>query len=1038
MTNYAKRFIIVIILILVSSMIYVVSVILSQTPSMVKSGELDLSKIEMNDDRFLSLSGEWSFYWNQLIKPNEIRSHPGSLIQIPSVWNDFKIEGETIGGDGYATYSLKVSGAKEGVKYGLRIENLSTSYKCFIDGIEVASNGIVGKSETTSKPNYYPVTINFVPENENFDIVFHVSNYTYARGGFWYDAYIGSFSAIEKLDETILFKDAIVIGSLIMMAVYFASHFMLIRRAEYGIFFVIMSLLLIIRTSLYGDYLIVKMFPDIPFEVIVFLTYLIIIWFPVTLVFMIQSFTGHSISKRMSWMLVTYGLIMTAITLMAPIKIYTQMVYFLEVFSFGAVVYAILRTLKPYVTGENDSFVPILGAWMILLAGLHDVFYQANLISNSYGEWSSASLVIFMYLLTFMMNKRYSQAYTESIIYSNQLKQSLEDQKVLTEELIRLDGLKDQFLTNTSHELRTPLNGIINIIDSLLRGHGGNLSSNQFSSLSIVKRSGERLYHLINDILDAAMIKENKLKINISVFDVFIVIEDCFTVLKASAHKKDIQLINGILPHHFYLESDEERFKQIMLNIMGNAIKYTEFGEVRIEAKVEDEYFTIKVIDTGVGISEENLKSIYQVFHRLEDASSLSIEGNGLGLFIAEQLATYLGAKIAAESEIGRGSTFTISFSTKQLIKDYKERIQDIKLVNEPEYYHDEKKWSTGIESDVLALVVDDQEANRKALVNHLNLMGISCDEAKNGVEALSMIHSERQYSIVLLDIMMPGLSGFEVLKRIRENYDALELPVLMLTARINPTDVAHSLELGANDYLSKPYDVDELNARVNNILGFKETHHKLLKMELSFLQAQIKPHFIFNALSVISSLSVRDPLKSKVLILDLADYLRLSFDFENHSGLSNLDRELDLVKAYASIQRARFGNLIQIDFEVEPDIDLTLPVLCIQPLVENAIIHGSLKNENGGHVLLSIKWINQYVRISICDNGPGISLEVINRLLFDEPQFGHVGLQNIHNRLKKLYGNGLNFHKSDSFNTVISFDVPYVSKESIHESISG
>ena len=1038
MTSYTKRYIIVIILILTSSLIYVTSVLLSQTPSLVENGELDLSKLEMDDDTFLSLSGEWSFYWNQFVKPNDIRSHNGSLIQIPGVWNDFKMDGEIIGGSGYATYSLKVSGAKVGEEYGLKIENFSSAYKCFIDGVEVASNGSVGYSEASSNPEYFPKSIRFVPESENFDIVFHVSNYTYARGGFWYDAYLGSFSAIEKLDESILFKDAIVIGSLILMAVYFASHFMLIRRAWYGIFFVIMSILMIIRTSLYGDYLLVKVFSDIPFEAIVFLTYLIIIWFPVTLVFMIQSFNGHSISKRMSWVLIAYGLIMTAITVVTPIKIYTQLIYFLEVFSFGAVVYAILKTLKPYVTGENDSFVPILGAWLILLAGLHDVFYQANIISNSYGEWSPASLVIFMYLLTYMMNKRYAQAYKESIVYANQLKQLLEDQKIMTEELIRLDGLKDQFLTNTSHELRTPLNGIINIIDSLLKGHGGHLSSNQFSSLSIVKRSGERLYHLINDILDAAMIKENKLKINISVFDVFIVIEDCFTVLKASAHKKGIQLINGILPHHFYLESDEERFKQIMFNLMGNAIKYTEFGEVRIEAIVEDEYFTIKVIDTGVGISEENLKSIYQVFHRLEDAFSLSNEGTGLGLFIAEQLATYLGAKIAAESEIGRGSTFTITFSTKQLLEDYKEKIQDTKLVNEPEYYHDEMKWSTGIESDILALVVDDLEANRKALVNHLNLMGISCDEATDGVEALSMLRSERLYSIVLLDIMMPGLSGFEVLKRIRKNYDALELPVLMLTARINPSDVAQSLELGANDYLSKPYDVDELNARVGNILGFKETHHKLLKMELSFLQAQIKPHFIFNALSVISSLSVRDPLKSKMLILDLADYLRLSFDFENHSGLSNLDRELDLVKAYASIQRARFGDLIQIDFEVEPDIDLTLPVLCIQPLVENAILHGSLKNENGGHVLLSIKWIDQFVRISICDNGPGISSEVINRLLLDEPQLGHVGLQNIHYRLKKLYGSGLNFHKSDSFNTVISFDVPYVSKESIHESISG
>jgi len=1042
MINNRKRIFVIIVLIITSSMIYVSSVLLSQSPSLVENGKLDLSRIEMDDDTFLSLSGEWSFYWNQFINASEIQDYSGMLVQIPGVWNDLKVGDTNIGGDGYATYSLRVSGAKVGEEYGLRIENLSTAYKCYIEGVEVASNGIVGSSEASSEPNYFPESIRFVPTRASFDIVIHVSNYTYARGGFWYDAYLGTREAIEKLDEIILFKDAIVIGSLMMMAVYFASHFILIRRAWYGIYFVIMSLLLIIRTSLYGDYLFVKVFPEVSFGVVVFLTYLIIIWFPVTLVFMIQSFTGHSISKRMSWLLVAYGFFMTIIILLTPIKFYTQLVYFLEVFSFGAVVYAILRTLKPYVTGENDSFVPILGAWLILLAGLHDVFYQANIISNSFGEWSSTSLVIFMYMLTYMMNKRYANAFSESLSYSQKLKQALEEQKNMTQELVRLDGLKDQFLMNTSHELRTPLNGIINIIDSLIRGHGGGLSQNQLDSLMVVKSSGERLYYLINDILDTALIKENKLKLNIKPFDVHLVIDDCYSLLNMNAQNKGLKLINLTKTQQYFLISDEERFKQILFNLVGNAIKYTDHGEVILDATVETDCFKVSITDTGIGISKSDLKDIYQIFHRIEMASALSSEGTGLGLYITKQLASYLGAELNVESIVGKGTTFSVAFKLDQLLITDQNAFTSGCLEFETHYNEsliiDKTDETNGIYKSVIrALIVDDHEANRKALMNHLNLMGISCDEATNGSDALSKIDSFSEYSLVLLDIMMPGISGFEVLKRIRDTYDALELPVLMLTARIRPTDVTQSLELGANDYISKPYEVDELYARVRSILSFKEIHRNLLKMELSFLQAQIKPHFIFNALSVISSLSVRDPLKSKMLILDLADYLRLSFDFENHSGLSNLDRELDLVKAYASIQRVRFGELIQLDLEVEPDIDLTLPVLCIQPLVENAILHGCLKNESGGRVLLSVKWIDHYVRITISDDGPGISTEAINSLLSDELQMGHVGLQNIHHRLKKLYGSGLSFHRSDTFNTMISFDVPYVSKEIIHENIS-
>jgi sensor histidine kinase YesM len=202
----------------------------------------------------------------------------------------------------------------------------------------------------------------------------------------------------------------------------------------------------------------------------------------------------------------------------------------------------------------------------------------------------------------------------------------------------------------------------------------------------------------------------------------------------------------------------------------------------------------------------------------------------------------------------------------------------------------------------------------------------------------------------------------------------------------------------------------------------------------MSFLQAQIKPHFIHNTLSIISSLSIKNPPKAKSLILDLSDYLRGSFALNDEEGLTTLSKELGLVKAYLSIEQARFKDRLQVNYDLREELDCTIPLLTIQPLVENAIQHGILCRTKGGKIYITTSMEPNRVRIEVRDNGVGIEPDRIRKVYeLNQDQKG-VGLINVHRRLMTKYGDGLHIDSILGQGTTVYFYVPYVSGKVILE----
>ncbi|OCR00349.1 hypothetical protein BCD67_00610 [Oscillatoriales cyanobacterium USR001] len=418
---------------------------------------------------------------------------------------------------------------------------------------------------------------------------------------------------------------------------------------------------------------------------------------------------------------------------------------------------------------------------------------------------------------------------------AKQLKESFITLEKQNEELKQLDKLKNEFLANTSHELRTPLNGIIGIAESLIDGATGELPQNTQANLNLIVFSGRRLSSLVNDILDFSKLREGNLELQFKPIDIRSLANMVVSLSQPLVGNKNLQLINAIPADLRPAEADENRLQQILYNLIGNAIKFTHDGTITVSAEVlpNDDKLAISITDTGIGIPEDKFEIIFESFEQGEGSTARTYGGTGLGLAVTKQLVELHGGKISVKSQVGVGSQFTF---TLPISKGEAEQSAEITLIQErvsiplpeisfptiPEFSFTNKNKqiknnaavTVGTEG-IKVLIVDDEPVNLQVLFNILSLQNYEIYQANNGEEALSIIEQGLKPDIILLDVMMPRMTGYEVTQKLRESYISSELPILLLTAKNQVQDIVIGLNSGANDYLSKPVAKDELLARM-------------------------------------------------------------------------------------------------------------------------------------------------------------------------------------------------------------------------------
>jgi predicted ATPase/signal transduction histidine kinase/CheY-like chemotaxis protein/class 3 adenylate cyclase len=406
-----------------------------------------------------------------------------------------------------------------------------------------------------------------------------------------------------------------------------------------------------------------------------------------------------------------------------------------------------------------------------------------------------------------------------------QQEKALALEKRATEELSRLNDLKDNFLANTSHELRTPLNGIIGLADSMIGGIDGDLPDRAVDTLKLIVNSGRRLSSLVNDILDFSRLKENELVLTKRPVDLRSAVDVVAALIGPKARQNKVTIFNEVDQSLPAVLADEDRLQQILLNLVDNGVKFAAPGEVRISARIDDDRVHVTVADDGPGIGPEDRERIFQSFEQADASIQRGQGGAGLGLTITRKLAELHGGAVALNSAPGVGARFSFDLALAGAPAQPAEaRASLSRIFAEPE----PERMDAALTKAVLktparkaggarqsALVVDDDPVNRQVLKNYLELADYEAMLASDGPEALEMLDQGYEPDIVLLDVMMPKMSGYEVCRAIRRRNSANRLPVIMLTAKNRVDDLEIAFDAGANDYLAKPFSRDELFARM-------------------------------------------------------------------------------------------------------------------------------------------------------------------------------------------------------------------------------
>lgn len=402
-------------------------------------------------------------------------------------------------------------------------------------------------------------------------------------------------------------------------------------------------------------------------------------------------------------------------------------------------------------------------------------------------------------------------------------------------ELEAADKLKDEFLANTSHELRTPINGIMGIAESMVEGATGELSEQQRDNLNIIVTSGRRLSHLVNDLLDFHKMKHNTLHLNPTGFSLKSVVK---VVLDLSEHligQKPLRLMDLVADNLPKVYADQERLEQILYNLIGNAIKYTPEGKVVVGAEVKEAFILVSITDTGIGIPEEKREKIFEPLEQLDGSPTREYEGTGLGLSITKQLVSLHGGEIFIETqqEIGTTFSFTIPIlKSESPVEEDSESPALLKRIKVNDFVPNVELVKLPPGDGKTILLVDDEIVNLQVLQNFLSIENYRLLIARDGEEALEIMESEIP-DLILLDVMMPRMSGYEVCKIIRKDHNLLALPIIMLTARNRLKNLVEGFRCGANDYVVKPFYKDELFARVKAHIEAKESYERLKENKL-------------------------------------------------------------------------------------------------------------------------------------------------------------------------------------------------------------
>lgn len=653
-------------------------------------GSIDLSDWNVDERTSILLSGEWEFYWGELLEPRDLQAsyHLGpAYVQVPSAWTAYQQGEISLPNEGYATYRLRFllpdQLASAHRTLAVYPKSIASSYKMWINGNFKGGNGTVGTDSSSSKPSSYPMTIYFDPVEGWNEVIIQVSNFSQRNAGIWQAMELGTAESVTHLRISRVTVQVFIVGIFFVMSLYYLFVYFNRRQETSALWFGLLCLAVGVRTIVLGETTALYLLPSIPWEAAVKLEYISV---SMTALMLILFINREYPKESVPWVAKISGTVILgciSIFLFTPARIYT---YYLSPFTWGVLLPSLLYTMYIYVMSairrRKGSLTTAIGFLFFTLFALNDMlFYNGLLFTN---DMLSSGLLVFLMTQALNLSARFSRALHEKEVLSRQLQENnrllertveertkslWETNKELqdaNERMADIEQFRIRLLSNISHELSTPITSIKGFAKGL---RDGIITADMPKYAGRIYERSLLLERLIYDLIELTKLETKQVKFQMHDVEVLPFFQEMF--MKYTDEMKH----NGIrfqteLPDNradlssFLVRLDPIRIEQVLSNLISNAVRYTPSGgEISLHLHVEGSdtngwFVYISVKDTGLGIDPAMHKHIFERFGQARQPTGQEHGGSGLGLSISREIIINHQGEIQVESQPGSGSEF--------------------------------------------------------------------------------------------------------------------------------------------------------------------------------------------------------------------------------------------------------------------------------------------------------------------------------------------------------------------------------------------
>lgn len=757
--------------------------VLTAFPSIaqVEKGFLDLRQHDFSTP--VQLSGTWEFYWEELIYPGKFENQDPVYFEYPSLWNDQQADGEQLHPIGFATYRAVVV-LPEQQNYQIHLEDAYSSFELYFNGELIAKNGKVGSSKSTYTPYWKPMFVPLIHVRDTNELVLQVANFDHSKGGATQPMEIGEMEVMSDRKLALDAYDFVLTGSLLMGGLFFLGLYFFGRHDTAILYFSLFCMVYSYRI-IGGSYYLLHSLVNIPWHITARLEYISMFLSAFLLGKFVENLYPEETFRKV-WK-IGLGILaaLAALALFAPAFIYTQSLEFFLILVIIYLVLTIVVYVRAYWRKRPGAEFALISIGVIFLVIIYTILGYLGVIPR----WPSAYFC--GHILFF-----FSQSLILSYRFAYFLKNAKEEAELAAQ-------AKTDFLSTISHEIRTPLNAVVGISHFLLED---NPRKDQEENMTSLKYSAEHLTTLINDILDYNKLESGTVDFEEIETNLSETANSIFKGHKAKAEAKGLKMILEIDDTiNSVILTDKTRLSQILNNLLDNAIKFTRNGTVTLRIKkireTSDQIaIHYEVADTGIGIPRDKQQMIFERFTQASSTTTREFGGTGLGLSIIKRLLELQGSSISVKSEEGSGSVFSFEQTYKKA---------EPRLVSPVTY---DAKYLESKLREKRVLLVEDNQMNVMVTEKFLKRWHMVLEVASDGEEAVKKA-TENYYDIILMDLQMPVMDGYQAAIEIRGTKNPV--PIVALTASALISIQERVLSAGMNDYITKPFDPEELKRKL-------------------------------------------------------------------------------------------------------------------------------------------------------------------------------------------------------------------------------